>query len=102
MTVLLVLKIFITACDSNSIQEVSAMCLLPDFIREPARAALLHQFTANKKHGQQGGRLITYSQVFKYSLETNATDDVSAEAETDISSFKKPAGMSTVCYSDAL
>lgn len=43
-----------------------------------------------------------YVQGGNYLLETSATYEVITEAEVEIVNFKKSAGMSTACYSEAL
>lgn len=40
--------------------------------------------------------------MVSYLLEIYATDDIIAEAEAEIVIFKKPAGMTTISYSEVL
>lgn len=92
ISVLSVLDKLKTACDNNSIHKDAATWLFPHFVTEPAKAALPHRMTADKRNHQQGDKLTTYCQVINYLLETFATDNIIAEAESDITSFEKPVG----------
>lgn len=62
--------------------------------------------TADKRNHEKGGKLTIYHQVVSYLLKTYATDHVigkaEAKAKARITSFKKRACMTAVCYSEAL
>lgn len=77
-----------TACNTNIIHEVAAMCFLPCFLRERAKTALSHQVTADNNSPQQEGKLVTYCGLANYLLETYATDDFIIKAEADRISFR--------------
>lgn len=63
-------EFFKAAQDSNCINEGDAIWLSPRNIREPAKVAMLHWLTADKKNHEEEERLRTYCQVVKYTLET--------------------------------
>lgn len=65
-------------------------------------AALSNGVTADKKNHQLEGKLTTFCKVATYLLEMYETDDVISEAESKIASFKQPAGMTAVRYSQTL
>lgn len=87
---------FKTAYDSNSRHEGEAIQLFPHSIPEPAKEALWHQVTHDKKNCQQEGKSPKYCKVASYLLETNATYDAIAEAEADTKSFEQLFGMTAV------
>lgn len=93
---------FKIACDSTSVQEGAAIWLFTHFIKERPKAALSGRVTAEKQKHQQEIKLVTYCQAVSFLLKTYATEDVIDEAETDVTSFKPPAGMTAVRYSEAL
>lgn len=102
ISVLSFLKYYNTACDSTSSHERAAIWLSSHFNLEPVKADLSHWVRADEKNRQQEGQLTIYFQAVNYSLQTNATDDDTAEAEAKIPSFKDSAGMTTVRYPEAL
>lgn len=102
ISVLSFLHNFKMACDSNGIHEGAAMWLFQYFIKEPAKAPLMHRVCLTDKDSQQKGKLTTYCQVVNYLLVTYATDDEIAKAEAGIMQFKKPERMSATLFSELL
>lgn len=98
-SVLCFLKNIKTACGSKSFHENAAMWLFPHIIGEPIKAALSNRVTDDERNRQHNEKPTTYCQVVRYLLETYATDDVIAEAKSEITTFKQPASMTTVWYS---
>lgn len=78
------------------------MWALPHLIRKSAKEALSDWVTAEKKNYRQQDKLATYRQVVNYLLETYVTDDVIADAEAEITKFKKPVENFAIQYSQAL
>lgn len=94
ISVLFFLQNIKTACKSNGIHETATMCLFPHFMNGPANAVLLHHLSAivnNETHKE--GTLTTCCQVVTFSLKNFATDDVTADAEADIMSYKRHGNM---------
>lgn len=60
-----------------------------------------YRVVADKRSRQEEGKLTIYWEVVNYLVEKNVTKEVNAEAQADITGFKKPAGMISVCYSKA-
>lgn len=73
------------------------------FIKDPAKAALAHRVCApgGEQH-QLEGKLTSYCEIVSYLLETYATGDVTAEAETDITSFEQSENMTAIRYAEVL
>lgn len=91
-----------TACDINSTHESVSMWFFPRSIQELAKVAPSHQETTDRKNSQPRGRLAIYLHVATYLLKTNASEDVIAEAENDITIFKQLSSVTAVYYSKAL
>lgn len=67
------------------------------------RATLTHSMSSLVEDtALEEGKLTRYCQVVSYLLDTCATDDVIEEAEADITYYRQPESMSTVCYSQIL
>lgn len=95
--VLIFLELLKTACDSNRNEE----CLLSSFpylVQETANEAWSYQVTADERNSQPEGRLTTYGEATNYLLETYAADNVTDEAEAEITSLKQPADMTSAGY----
>lgn len=94
---------FQTACDSNGLHERAEIGLFPHFVEKQAKAALSYRMSTTESNTiDKEGILTTHWQVFNYVLEAYTTDDVIAEAESDIMNYKQPKNMSAVCYSETL
>lgn len=72
-------------------------------MKDRSKAALAHRVRATKEDEfSQEGRPTTYRQVVNYLFATYATDDVIAEAVTDIQSLKQLEGMSAEPHSEGV
>lgn len=81
ISVIAFLHIFKIACDNNRIYEEAEMWTFFHFTTEPVKTALSHRKSATEDNtSHKEGALKVYCRSVNYLLETNATDDVIAEA----------------------
>lgn len=79
------------------------MWLFQYFMKDPAKAAVAHRLCAKEdQNSQKEGKLTIYCQVVNYLLATYAIEDMIAEAEAEIMSFKQPEYVSVVRYLEVL
>lgn len=70
---------------------------------ERPRPSYLHHISAIEENDSRNEeKLQTYCQIGNYLFNIYAIDDVIAEAEADIMNYKKPGGISAVCYLEIL
>ena len=109
---------FRRSCDTNRVHEGAAFHLFSNFIRGTAIEDLRHNLTGPGHNEISGdgsdvegdveaapsvlGRLTSYCEVVQYLLFTYATDDVIAEAHSDLQSFKQAPNVNPVAYSNQL
>lgn len=82
---------FNEACDSNRLYEDTVTWLFQDFMKDSAKAAVVHRVGAAKERFPELDRKsTTYCQLVKYLLATYATEDLIADIEVEITNFKQP------------
>lgn len=74
-----------------------------NFLKDPAKAALLHRLGDRDDEAyQMEEKRTTYYHVLNYLLPTYDTDDLIAGVEAEITNFKQPDTVFVVRYSEAL
>lgn len=104
---LIFIPIFLPAlqitCTTNGIHEGPVMWLFYFFMEMPAAAALSSRTCLiNSGCLRQEGKLTSQSQVINYLLVAYATDDIIAEANLEITSFKEPESQKKLEYAQTL
>ena len=104
ITVLGFLAKFRDACDINHLSEGVAMWCFQFFLSGQAEALLQSRLAGGSMavDVEQEDLLRTYPQVVNFLLRTYATDEIIAEAYSDVMSFKQTSAMTEEQYSNLL
>lgn len=93
LSVLATLSRFKLACNDNVIQDVAEIWLISQFLEQAAAVAMRARLLLKHKSSQERTKKDvpkTYSQVVHHLLESEATNNVTAEADTSKICFTHP------------
>ena len=104
ITVLGFLAHYKDACNLNDISEPVAYWMIQNFLEGRALALVQTRMSGltMSVDSDRGEMLTTYPEVVNFLLQTYATDDVIAEAVTDVENLKQSTAMTEQEYSDEL